>query len=159
MFMTRRKFIESCGHATLGIALASALPNAARAASTQGGSASSHFDIDKQFAGFMSGIGGSADDAGGTVTFTGKDPIVRSRFHIGAAMAIPAMAAGLGAASIWKDRTGQKQDLSVDLRESLYNVNPIVAMVQKIDQAAGRLPKNDPIPDSFTFTPSVNGLL
>ena len=78
MSMTRRKFMESCGYATLGFAMASALPNAARAASTQGGSASSHFDIDNVFAGFMGDIGGSSNDAGGTVTFTGKDPIVRN---------------------------------------------------------------------------------
>ncbi len=151
--VNRRQFIESTGYTTLGLALASALPAVTHAA--QG---NADFDIDKAFAGFMGDIGGSPNDAGGKVTFTGKDPIIRSHFRIASAMAIPAMGAGLGAASIWKDRTGQEQDLSVDLRESLYNVNPLIAVVQKLDRAAGRLPKNDPIPDSFTFIPSVNGL-
>ena len=39
----------------------------------------------------MRDIGGSADDAGGKVTFTGKDPILRSHFRIGASMALPAV--------------------------------------------------------------------
>jgi len=151
--LNRRQFIETAGYTALGLAVASALPKVARAAS-----GNSDFDIDKVFAGFMGDIGGSSDDAGGKVTFTGKDPIVRSHFRIGAAMAIPAMGAGLGAASIWKDRTGQEQDLSVDLRESLYGVNPLIGVVQKLEKAAGLLAKDDPIPDSFTFSPSVNGL-
>lgn len=151
--ITRREFIESSGYTTLGLAMASAFPADTRAAQGDPG-----FDIDKAFAGFMGDIGGSPDDAGGKVMFTGKDPMVRSHFRIGAAMAIPAMGAGLGAASIWKDRTGQEQDLSVDLRESLYNVNPLIGVVQKLEKAAGLLSKNDPIPDSFTFSPSVNGL-
>ena len=74
-------------------------------------------------------------------------------------MAIPAMGAGVGAASIWKDRTEQAQDLKVDLRESLYNVNPLIKIVQMMDQKAGNLPANDPIPGSFTFVPTVNGLM
>jgi crotonobetainyl-CoA:carnitine CoA-transferase CaiB-like acyl-CoA transferase len=133
--------------------LASALPSA-----VWGASGSADFDIDMAFSDFMSGIGGSSKDAGGKVTFTGRDPIVRSHFRIGASMAIPAMAAGMGADAIWRDRTGQEQDLSVDLRESIYGVNPLMRMVQHIDMAAGRLSPNDPIPASFKFLPTINGL-
>jgi crotonobetainyl-CoA:carnitine CoA-transferase CaiB-like acyl-CoA transferase len=153
--ITRRQFIETSGYSTLGVAIASALPvsNVAHAASGSPG-----FDIDRVFADFMADIGGSPNDAGGKVTFTGKDPLVRSHFRIASSMAIPAMGSGLGAASIWKDRTGQEQDVSVDLRESLYGVNPFIGVVQKMEQAAGLLAKDDPIPGSFTFSPSVNGL-
>ena len=45
-------------------------------------------------------IGQAPGDGGGKVTFTGKDPLVSSHFHIGATMAIPAMAAGVGAAAV-----------------------------------------------------------
>ena len=69
----------------------------------------------------MRGIGGTASDGGGKVVFTGQDPLVRSHFRIGASMAIPAMAAGVGAAGIWKERAGQGLDVSVDLREFIYN--------------------------------------
>ena len=73
------------------------------------------FDINKAFADFMRNIGGTASDAGGKVTFTGRDPIVRSHFRLGACMALPAMAAGVGAAAIWRERTGEGQDAKVDL--------------------------------------------
>ena len=55
----------------------------------------------------MRDIGGSSSDGGSKVTFTGKDPIVHSRFRIGACMAIPAMGASVGAAAIWRERTRQ----------------------------------------------------
>ena len=67
---------------------------------------------------YMRGLGEVPTSAGGKVTFTGQDPIVRSHFRIATCMAIPAMGAGVTAAAIWKDRTGQEQDLKVDLREA-----------------------------------------
>jgi len=70
-------------------------------------SSTADFNFDEAFAGFMRDIGGSSSDGGGKVTFTGKDPIVHSRFRTGACMAIPAMGAGVGAAAIWRQRTGQ----------------------------------------------------
>src|SRR5262245_54823565 len=111
MSMSRRELIKQTGYAAVGATLASTRPRAAQAQS-------SAFDIDKDFADFMRGIGGSPSDAGGKVTFTGRDPIVRSHFRLGACMAIPAVAAGVGAAAIWRDRTGEEQHVRVDLRES-----------------------------------------
>ena len=67
------------------------------------------------------------------------------------------MAVGVGAATIWKERTGEGQDLKVDVRESLYNVNPFMMPLLKADKAAGRAAPDDPIPDSFKFVPSING--
>jgi hypothetical protein len=117
------------------------------------------FSIDKTFADFMRDIGGSASDAGGKVEFTGRDPIVRSHFRIGAAMAIPAMGAALEAAAVWRERTGQEQDLSVDLRESVYNVNPLIGVVLRKQQQAGLIPPSDPLPANFEFLhPTVNDL-
>ena len=104
----------------------------------------------------MQDIGGRATDAGGTVTFTGRDPIVRSHFRIGACMAIPAMAAATSAAAIWRDRTGQAQDLEVDLRESVYNVLPYVGFVLQKKQALGLIDPDDPLPAGFGWRPTVN---
>ena len=152
--VSRRDFLKGTGLVTLA-AVASQLPSFANAAPA----ADSAFDIDGAFAQFMRDIGGSAEDGGGKVTFTGADPILRSHFRIGASMAIPAMAAGVGAAAIWKDRTGQGQDLRVDLRESVWNVNPLVGMVLRQMQAGGLIPKNDPIPGNLAWMPTVNGLM
>jgi hypothetical protein len=48
------------------------------------------FSIDAAFAGFVADIGLAPDGAGGQVVFTGRDPILRSPFRLGACMAIPA---------------------------------------------------------------------
>src|SRR5271165_6786843 len=104
---TRREVIQGMGPAALGASLAAALGGSARA------QAADAFSIEDQFAAFMRDLGGSVEDAGGRVQFTGRDPILKSRFRLGACMAIPAMAGGVGAAAVWRERTGQAQELSI----------------------------------------------
>jgi crotonobetainyl-CoA:carnitine CoA-transferase CaiB-like acyl-CoA transferase len=114
------------------------------------------FDINAAFAQFMSDFGDSPTDAGGRVTFIGRDPIVRSRFRTGACMAIPAVGAGVNAAAVWRERTGQSQDLSVDLRQAVYAVAPWVRLLVEELRALGMLP-GDPLPAEWTWQPSLNG--
>ena len=151
MNSTRRDILKLGGVLAASTALASTLPRTARAAETP------NFDINQSFEDFMRGIGGSATDGGGDVKFIGQDPLLRSHFRIGSSMAIPAMAAAVGAAAIWKERTGEGQDVQVDLRESIYNVNPIIALVLNHEQSVGLIPADDPIPRSLTFVPGING--
>lgn len=115
------------------------------------------FDIDAAFAEFMADLGRTADDGGGAVTFTGRDPILRSHFRIGASMALPAMAAAVGAAAIWRERTGDGQDATVDLRDAVLNVNPIVGMVLQQRLMMGFYAPDDAVAKSFTWYPTVNG--
>ena len=121
---------------------------AAALASGIGGRASAQdaaFDIDAAFATFMSDLGQAPGDGGGAVTFTGSDPILRSHFRIGTSMALPAMAAAVGAAAIWKERTGEGQDVALDLREAVYNVNPILTPIMQHRLAVGAVPPDDPV--------------
>jgi crotonobetainyl-CoA:carnitine CoA-transferase CaiB-like acyl-CoA transferase len=104
----------------------------------------------------MRDIGGSAQDAGGSVTFTGRDPIVRSRYRTGACMVIPAMGEAVGAAAVWRERTGQSQDLSVDLRQAVYAVSPWARLLVEELRAIDMLP-GDPLPPEWTWQPSLNG--
>jgi crotonobetainyl-CoA:carnitine CoA-transferase CaiB-like acyl-CoA transferase len=147
MDVTRRTMLATTGAAALTAATA-------RISLAQSGD---DFDIDAAFATFMSDLGADAGDGGGTVTFTGRDPILHSHFRIGTSMALPAMAAGVGAAAIWQDRTGEGQDVAIDLREAVYNVNPIITPVMQQRVAAGVLAPNDPVVSRMTFTPTVNG--
>ncbi|WP_199553799.1 CoA transferase [Sandaracinobacteroides hominis] len=149
MDFSRRDFIETAGMAAAGAAVSSAIPATA---------APDSFNLMQTFAGFMRDIGGAVGDAGGKVSFTGADPIIRSHFRVGSAMAIPAMGAGLGAAAIWRERTGQTQDLTVDLRESVYNVNPLIGAIKLMAQRDGLIPAADEIPRDFII-PTVNGLM
>lgn len=152
--INRREFVKGTGYAALGTAMAASLPGAAFAQP-----APDDFDINAAFAAFMRDVGGTAQDAGGKVEFVGSDPLLRSHFRIGSCMALPAMAAGVGAAAIWRERTGQTQDLKLDVREAVWNVNPLIGVVLRQQQAGGLIPASDPIPATLTFVPTVNGLL
>src|SRR5882672_1086419 len=157
MKKTRRSFIRDIGYASIGATLAANQRGSAGAAEQSTGVRGEDFDINKAFADFMRNIGGTASDAGGKVTFTGRDPIVRSHFRLGVCMALPAMAAGVGAAAIWRERTGEGQDVKVDLRESIYNINPIITLIMRHRQAVGRIPADDAVAKNFSFVPTVNG--
>lgn len=107
----------------------------------------------------MKDMGMSPKDGGGSVTFTGKDPILYSHIRLGACMAIPAMACGVGAAAIWKDRTGEGQNISVDLREAVWNLNPFYKFFMLADIAQGKLSPDDPLVKNVQFMPTINGQL
>jgi hypothetical protein len=150
MTMTRRDVLQSGGTAALGSVLAAIASSATEAASDD------QFSIDAAFAAFMRDIGGTPSDAGGAVTFTGRDPILRSHFRLGACMAIPAMAGGVGAAAVWRERTGQAQELTIDLRQALYGIAPWARFLADYNIAAGTLPP-DWLPPEWTWIPTLNG--
>ena len=77
--------------------------------------------------GMLDGVGLASDGHGGSVSFLGADPIFESRLRLAAAIGIPIMACAVGAATIWKMRTGEGQDLSLDLRQVIHQINPHVA--------------------------------
>src|SRR5262249_10624646 len=64
-------------------------------------------------------IAGWSDADAACVTFTGgTDPVLPTPFRIGVAGAATVAAAGLAAAALWQERTGRKQELTVDLRQA-----------------------------------------
>src|SRR5215471_17580736 len=64
-------------------------------------------------------VGMSTADSGGKVTFYGADPIIPSphRFGIMAALGLAAKAVAI--AALWRHRTGEGQDIAVDVRKAL----------------------------------------
>jgi hypothetical protein len=110
MSLKRREVLQATGRA-----LAASMLAANRQAIAQT-AVSDDFSIDKTFVEFVRDIGGTPQDGGGSVTFTGREPIPRSHFRIGTSMTRPEMAAVVGAAAIWKERTGQARDVRVVLR-------------------------------------------
>ena len=150
MGLNRRELLQATGGAVIGAAFAWDGPGAALAATGD------NFSIENAFADFMRGLGGSAEDAGGRVLFTGRDPILQSPFRLGACMAIPAMAGGVEAAAVWRERTGQAQELSIDLRQAVYGIAPWVRFLVDYNIAAGTLPPNW-LPAEWTWRPTLNG--
>jgi crotonobetainyl-CoA:carnitine CoA-transferase CaiB-like acyl-CoA transferase len=53
------------------------------------------------------------------VTLTGEEPQLPSSFRVAAAAQVSVAAAGLAAAQIWKLRSGQSQDVTVDMRHAV----------------------------------------
>src|SRR6195952_4174568 len=53
------------------------------------------------------------------VTLTGEEPQLPSSFRVAAAAQASVAAAGLAAAQIWKLRSGQSQDVAVDMRHAV----------------------------------------
>ena len=60
-------------------------------------------------------LAGGAPSALDAVTLTGAEPVLPSSFRVGAAAQVSIAAAGLAAAEIWKQRSGETQDVSVDM--------------------------------------------
>jgi crotonobetainyl-CoA:carnitine CoA-transferase CaiB-like acyl-CoA transferase len=81
-------------------------------------STSSDFDLHAGVNQLLADIGMSAADSGGQLTFYGQDPIVPSPIRFGTTAAISLAAKTLAAAAIWRDRTGEGQDIHVDLRKA-----------------------------------------
>jgi len=58
-------------------------------------------------------------DAGGTLTFSGRDPILPSSIRFGSMAAIGLAARSVALAALWRQATGEGQDISVDVRKAL----------------------------------------
>src|SRR5262245_11021663 len=61
----------------------------------------------------------STADSGGDLTFYGQDPILPSPHRFGTMAALGLAAKSVAVAALWRDRTGQGQDIAVDVRKAL----------------------------------------
>ena len=81
---------------------------------------SSEFDLYVALDKVLSGVGLSAADSGGKITFYGKDPIVPGCLRFGSIGAVALAAKTVAVAGIWKFRSGEGQDIHVDVRKALH---------------------------------------
>jgi hypothetical protein len=98
------------------------------------------FDIDAKFRDFCGVLGLAPSDAGGKTTFVGEDPILPSRHRLGACISIPMMAAAVGAATIWRMRSGRGQDLQLDLRKAIHGINPMLKFMPSVNGYGYHIP-------------------
>jgi crotonobetainyl-CoA:carnitine CoA-transferase CaiB-like acyl-CoA transferase len=66
----------------------------------------------------------SIEDSGGKVTFAGKEPVRKTVMKAGASAACVLAANAVAEAAIWKERTGEGQDIHVDLRKAWIEQSP-----------------------------------
>lgn len=82
------------------------------------------FDINSELEKLLNDIGYSTADAGGRVTFYGKDPIQPSTLRIASLAGIGLAAKSVALASLWQKRGGNGQDIYVDIRKALKRLSP-----------------------------------
>ena len=82
------------------------------------------FDLHVALDEVLGGVGLTASDSGGKITFYGMDPIVPSRLRFGTMSAIGLAAKAAAAAAIWRFRSGEGQDIHVDVRKALRRFAP-----------------------------------
>jgi crotonobetainyl-CoA:carnitine CoA-transferase CaiB-like acyl-CoA transferase len=80
---------------------------------------SSEFDFHSAVDQVLADVGLTAKDSGGKLSFYGQDPIVPSGFRFGAMAAVGLAARSVALAALWKLRTGEGQDIHVDVRKAL----------------------------------------
>ena len=68
--------------------------------------------------------GHSPEDTGGAIRFEGRDPIISSPWPLATMAGVALMAKAVAMADLWRVRTGEAQDLSVDLRQVLHRLCP-----------------------------------
>ncbi|WP_454691230.1 CoA transferase [Achromobacter aloeverae] len=83
------------------------------------GDADNVFDIEAETESVLNGVGASLAEFGGKISFYGQDPIIPSVLRYGAFSAIGLGAKAAQVASIWKMKTGQPQNIHVDVRKAL----------------------------------------
>jgi crotonobetainyl-CoA:carnitine CoA-transferase CaiB-like acyl-CoA transferase len=67
----------------------------------------------------LADIGMTTDDSGGKLGFYGQDPILPSSLRFGTMAAIGLAARSVALAALWRQATGEGQDISVDVRKAL----------------------------------------
>jgi len=80
---------------------------------------SSDFDLHAGVNQVLKDIGMSTEDGGGKLSFYGRDPIIPSPHRFGTMAAIGLAAKGVAVAALWRHRTGEGQDIAVDVRKAL----------------------------------------
>ena len=67
----------------------------------------------------LNDVGLSTADSGGKLTFYGSDPILPSPLRFGTMAAVGLAARSVAVAALWRQATGEGQDISVDVRKAL----------------------------------------
>jgi len=80
---------------------------------------SSNFDLRAATNQVLKDVGMSTADSGGKLTFYGADPIIPSPFRFGSMAALGLATKATAVAALWRHRTGEGQDIGVDVRKAL----------------------------------------
>ena len=80
---------------------------------------SSDFDLHGGVDQVLKDVGMSTAESGGNLTFYGRDPILPSPHRFGTMAAIGLAVKAVAVAALWRHRTGEGQDIAVDIRKAM----------------------------------------
>ena len=83
-----------------------------------------HDDLLKVVDGLLLEAGLDRKETGGALTFAGMDPIRPTHIKVGCAAAAVTAANAIASAIIWRNRSGESQDIHVDLRKAYVTQSP-----------------------------------
>jgi crotonobetainyl-CoA:carnitine CoA-transferase CaiB-like acyl-CoA transferase len=83
-----------------------------------------HQDLLNVADGLLQEAGLNRGDFGGQITFAGMDPIRPTHIKVGCASAAISGANSIASAIIWKQRSGESQDIHIDLRKAYVTQSP-----------------------------------
>ena len=83
-------------------------------------------DVSAHVESLLQSLGATTFDSGGKVTYYGSDPITPDRLPYGAISAISLAAKAILVAKVWKERTGEGQDIHIDVRKALRRLTPFL---------------------------------
>jgi crotonobetainyl-CoA:carnitine CoA-transferase CaiB-like acyl-CoA transferase len=113
---------------------------------------SAEFDVHGALTGVLAEAGFAPEDSGGSITFTGADPIVPSTLRLAAAAGIGLVAKSVAVAALWRRRGGPGQDIAMDLRTAPHRLCPFYDKKWELLGGYPPLSTADPrSPMSFTF--------
>ena len=85
----------------------------------------SHEDMHKVADNILRDAGMTIEDSGGKVTFAGKEPVRKTVIKAGATAGCVLAANAVADAAVWKERTGEGQDIHFDLRKAWNEQSPL----------------------------------
>ncbi|MBP0594156.1 CoA transferase [Paraburkholderia sp. LEh10] len=98
------------------------------------------FDLHAHLKRTLAVFGIDPASTGGSITFEGADPIVPSVFRLGAAAGLALMTKSVAMAALWAKRTGEGQDLHLDIRKAPRRLCPF--WERKWELLNGYAPRN-----------------
>ena len=114
---------------------------------------SPEFDLHGGVNEVLADVGMSIDDCGGKLTFYGRDPILPSAIRFGTMAAVGLAARSVAVAALWRQMTGEGQDIHLDVRKALVRFWGFFA--QKWETINGRGPTWGADRDNPFFAPPI----
>ena len=108
------------------------------------------FDLHQGVNDVLADIGMTTADSGGTLTFSGSDPILPSPIRFGTMATIGLAARSVALAALWKEASGEGQDISLDVRKALRRFAGFFE--EKWETINGR----PPTPGGYAVSPFLN---